>query len=284
MATIDAERLAGLWREALAGRPAELERTLAEESRLPGPRSNLELAHQFADLAGTTGAADRDAASALLGGWLARPPVFATEIAEGQAEFLPAVAALASGAVMAADARAAAARADRGVPLSTTETAALTTAASDDRWRVRELAATGLQRVLAADWSLGLAQARRWLRSDDPLLARAAAAAVAEPPLLRDPDHARDARVLVEEATDLLLAEPESRRRDPDVRTLRQALGYAVSVVAVADLGGGIPLLERLATSADPDARWIARENLKKSRLAPLADRLETVRAAAAQR
>jgi hypothetical protein len=61
---------------------------------------------------------------------------------------------------------------------------------------------------------------------------------------------------------------------------LRKALGYAISVVAAADPGGGIPLLERLAASTDGDARWIARENLTKARLAPLSDRLAVARGA----
>ncbi len=45
----------------------------------------------------------------------------------------------------------------------------LTAAAGDERWRVRELAATGMQRVLRTDWASGLAAVRAWLRSDDPL-------------------------------------------------------------------------------------------------------------------
>lgn len=66
------------------------------------------------------------------------------------------------------------------------------------------------------------------------------------------------------------------------MRILRQALGYAVSVVAAAAPDEGIPLLERLATAADADARWIARENLKKARLTALAARLDVAREASA--
>lgn len=66
------------------------------------------------------------------------------------------------------------------------------------------------------------------------------------------------------------------------MRVLRQALGYAVSVVAAAAPDEGIPLLERLATAADADARWIARENLKKARLTALGARLDVAREASA--
>jgi hypothetical protein len=83
---------------------------------------------------------------------------------------------------------------------------------------------------------------------------------------------------VVEQAIDRLLALPADERRAADPRVLRQALGYAVSVVAAADPTAGVPLLERLATSEDQDARWIARENLKKARLKPLADRLSVAR------
>ncbi|MEV8214303.1 hypothetical protein [Leifsonia sp. NPDC077715] len=277
------DELANRWDRALSGDPAGLEQRLVADSRLPGPRANLELAHRFADRAGAAPPEQRAAANAVLAAWLALP----VGEPDPRAEYLAAVAALAAGALVAA-----APDRDAG--------AILTAAARDPRWRVRELAATGLQRVLAADWPRGIAQARAWLSDgfatndrDSPrvaairdesragggaLLARAAAAGVAEPALLREPAHAADACRIVADAVDVLLAVPSPDRRDPGVRVLRRALGYAVSVVAAADPDGGVPLLNRLATSADPDSRWVARENLTKARLAPLADRLAVAR------
>lgn len=252
--------LAGLWQAALDGRPGELEAALAADSRLPGPRANLELAGRLADLAATT--PDHARALALLSDWLASPPRLSTAVPAEQVEFLAASAALAAGAL-----------GDRAL---------LTAAARDERWRVRELAATGAQRMLAAGWSDGMALVRTWLGSHSPLLARAAVAAVAEPPLLHDHGHAVEACAIVSRAADLLLVEPPARRRDDDVRVLRQALGYAVSVVAAAAPDDGIPLLERLATAEDVDARWIAKQNLAKARLARFADRLVIAREAAA--
>ena len=246
--------LADLWSAALTGDRAPLEQTIAADSRLPGPRANLELAHRLADTAAATRAGERPAARALFADWLAHPPVFAADIPEDVAEFLPSCAALAAGALG--------------------ETSTVDAAAADERWRVRELAATGMQRVLADDWSTGLVAVHGWLRSGDPLRVRAAAAAVAEPPLLHDPAHAADACLVIEEAVDALLATPVEHRRDTDVRVLRKALGYAVSVVTVADPDAGLPLIERLAVSADPDAKWIAKENLGKARLRPYAGRL----------
>lgn len=265
----DRSELAALWAGALGGDPSPLERRLAESSRLPGPRANLELAARFADLVGATADDGRDAAVALLGDWLTGR-LSSPDLPEGGEEFLAACAALAAGSVTAT---------------SSSEAAdhLLTSAAGDERWRVREMAATGMQRVLRADWSSGLRAVRDWLRSGDPLKARAAAAAVAEPPLLKNPGHAAEAVEVVEDAADLLLAMPADRRADDDVRVLRKALGYAVSVVAAADPDAGLPLLERLATSTDPDARWIARQNLAKARLTRFADRLTVARDAVAR-
>ncbi|QNE35275.1 hypothetical protein [Leifsonia shinshuensis] len=260
--------LAALWSAALSGDPAPVELALAEDSRLPGPRANLELAARFAD----TVAADRATDLAVLAGWLVTPPRLAASLPEGTEEFLPACAALAAGAV------AARAAADGG-RLPGDAVGLLTTAAGDARWRVRELAATGMQRVLAADWATGLRQVRGWLDSAEPLPMRAAVAAVAEPPLLRDPQHAADAVAVVREAVEALLDLPAARRRDDDVRVLRKALGYAISVVAAADPEDGLPLLERLAASTDPDAAWLVRENLTKARLKPYAERLAALRA-----
>lgn len=251
---------AASWRHALDGDTAGLERLLAADSRLPGPRANLELAHRVADLAQGTPPGRRADALRILRGWLGDGP----DLPEAHREYLAAVAALSAGAILAA-------APDPGA------LALLDAATGDPRWRVRELAATGLQRVLAADWDRGMREAHDWLLAG-PLPVRAAVAAVAEPALLRDPRHAAEATAVVERAADALLAVPASARRDPDVRVLRKALGYAVSVVAAADPDAGVPLLERLAASTDADARWVARENLSKARLAPLSDRLAGAR------
>lgn len=270
----DRSELAALWAGALGGDPGPLELRLAGSSRLPGPRANLEVAARFADLVGATADDGRDSAVGLLADWLTGR-LSSPGLPEGGEEFLAACAALAAGSVTAGSVTAGSASdaADR----------LLTAAAGDERWRVREMAATGMQRVLRADWNSGRRAVRGWLRSGDPLEARAAVAAVAEPPLLKDAGHAAEAVEVVEDAVDLLLAMPTARRADDDVRVLRKALGYAVSVVAVAHPDSGLPLLERLATSTDTDARWIARQNLTKARLSPFTDRLTVAREAAAR-
>jgi hypothetical protein len=136
--------------------------------------------------------------------------------------------------------------------------------ASDPRWRVREGVAMGLQRIgdangrrlldILADWATGT-----------PLERRAVVAGICEPRLLIDTTVAEAAVTLLDAMTASVLEEPD--RRNPDVRVLRQALGYGWSVAIVAAPKTGKAAFERLAASDDADARWIVRENLGKARL-----------------
>jgi hypothetical protein len=66
---------------------------------------------------------------------------------------------------------------------------------------------------------------------------------------------------------------PIEQRRAEATRTLRQALGYAWSVVIAALPDQGLATFRRLQVSSDPDIKWIVRENLKKARLRKLLDR-----------
>jgi hypothetical protein len=109
-----------------------------------------------------------------------------------------------------------------------------------------------------------------WVDDQDPLVQRAAAAAICEPRLIRSPGAAATAIEVCRRATDSLARRPASERRDPDVRTLRQGLGYCWSVAVAADPGPGVAAFEKLADSPDADVGWIARENTKKKRLAAL--------------
>jgi hypothetical protein len=131
-------------------------------------------------------------------------------------------------------------------------------AANDERWRIREAAAMALQRLgdddpvrlgaVAGDWAGGTS-----------LEARCAAAAVAEPRLLRSPEAVDAAVAVLERATDALAAS-----HDP---VLSKGLAYAWSVVAAADLERVRPAIERRLGSDDPVVRRTLRANLRKARL-----------------
>lgn len=254
--------------QALAGGDDQpLRSYLVGHSGLPGSRLNLRLVWDFARAVGevvvgpdTDG--DGDAVAALVDAWAALPP----EAAAGDRPdvVLPCAAVAAYG-------EAAAVRPEWWDH----EVAKLRRASRDSRWRVRELVAQAVQRLLAADWDRAMATVIDWASADDPLVVRAAAAGVAEPPLLTSPDRAADALDTQRRAVAQLRSYPDDVRRTEEVRVLRQALGFTVSV-AVAALGD-FALLKSMAASGDPDLLWAANQNLKKARLQGWPDEVRRV-------
>lgn len=136
--------------------------------------------------------------------------------------------------------------------------------ASDSRWRVREAVAMALQQAGRRCFADLLEHTWSW-RSDGPLVQRALVAGLCEPDLQKVPEHARETLAMLDQVTQSLL-ECKNRNSD-DVRVLRQALGYAWSVVVAALPEEGWPMLVRWAASSDGDVRWIVRENVRKKRL-----------------
>jgi hypothetical protein len=248
---------------------AELRARLVEDSRLPGPRLNLQLVAEFADAVGrvVSGPEARvtgDRLATMLDGWAALSPAAAP--GDRPEVILPCAAAVAYG-------EAAAVRPEWWDH----EAAKLRRVAGDSRWRVREAVTMGLQRMLAADWERGAGLLREWAADRDPLVVRAAAAGVAEPPLLHGEERVAAAMDVQRRAVHRLRSYPEEVRRTDSVRTLRQALGFTVAVV-VAAAAGDFGLLDSMATSGDPDLQWAVKENLKKARLRPWPADIERLR------
>lgn len=208
---------------------------LRANSRLPGPRANLELL----DKAGEE--VDRETAMAWAGRAVGDDP---TDV------FVISVGVVGLG-------RLAAEGDETGLEL-------MRRRAGDDNWRIREAVAIGLQR-LGDDRPERLTEIARTWASGAPLEARAAVAGVAEPRLLKV---ARS----VDAALDVLDAATQTAVKSRD-RVLRQALGYAWSVVVAADPARGLPRFEALEARAEDDAdiAWIVRENRSKSRMRKLA-------------
>ena len=213
---------------------------LRANSGLPGPRGNLELIQAMAQ---TGGRADFDAL-----------------IATGD-EYLVCCGVVGLGALLAADA---------GPGAVAEIEARLRTHASDQRWRVREAVAMALQRLGDADPGRLKSLVLEWTSDADPLVLRAAAAAICEPRLLATPSMAAAAIEVCRRATESLAALPPDSRHHDDVRTLRKGLGYCWSVAVAADPGPGLPVFAALEASPDADVAWIVRENRKKKRLAGL--------------
>ena len=127
-----------------------------------------------------------------------------------------------------------------------------------------------LQRLGDADPQRMVDVVTDWSGDDDPLVQRAAVAGICEPRLLRSPQLARVAVDTCERVTASLAARPLEQRREPSVRTLRQALGYCWSVAVAADPARGLPRFLALSGSTDPDVAWIMYNNRGKARLAEL--------------
>jgi len=211
---------------------------LLKESGLPGPRANLELVQAVAD----EGTLD------LFRRYLTYTPDRAST--NSPEVFLTVCGVVGLGRLLAEG--------------DLAQLAALHECANDPRWRVREAVAMGLQRWGDADMPALLKAMAAWVKGS-LLERRAAAAALCEPRLLKDPKHAKRVLKLLDTITTSIVRETD--RRAEDFKTLRQALGYCWSVAVVALPIEGKPAMEKWLVNSDPDVAWIMRENLKKNRL-----------------
>lgn len=220
---------------------ADWDRYLLDESKLPGPRANLELAEAVAE----EGGLDRFRRYLAYG---------ADEAPYGSAlEFLPVCGVIGLGRILSEGS------------LDILEE--LRIYASDPRWRVREGVAMALQRFGDKDMDRLLQEMEKWSHGN-PLERRAAAAALCEPRLLKKPEDARKVLDLLDRITkDILL---EEHRKTAEFIALRKALGYCWSVAVVAAPEAGKKRMEKWFADQDKDIRWIMKENLKKNRLQKL--------------
>ena len=136
--------------------------------------------------------------------------------------------------------------------------------ASDRRWRIREAVATGLQLTGDQNMDLLLKEMQTWSKGNW-YEKRAAAAALAEPRLLKEPTQIKQILNILHEITASM--EKANGAKDESFKVLRQAMGYCWSVVVAALPESGKPAMEKWLHSKDKDTKWIMKENLKKNRL-----------------
>jgi hypothetical protein len=214
---------------------------LMQESGLPGPRGNLELAQAVAD-EGTLALFERYAA------------LDANQApTNSPAEFLMVCGVIGLGRVLAEG--------------QTSLLPELRRHASDPRWRTREAVAMALQRLGDVNMPSLLVEMQAWAQGNF-LEQRAAAAALCEPRLLKQPEHARVVLSILDAITHLILQADD--RQGEAFQALRKGMGYCWSVAVAALPGEGKPMLERWLAVEDKDIRWIMKENLKKNRLVRL--------------
>ncbi len=212
---------------------------LMQESGLPGPRGNLELAAVVAEVG------DRELFEHLLSYDPQSAPANTPE------EFLAFCGALGLGKLLA--------QGDASL------LPRLRAYAADPRWRMREAVAMALQELGRADMPRLLEEMRLWA-AGNWLEQRAAAAALAEPALLKESPVVEQVLQILDGITSEI--ESSALPRDEDFKTLRKGLGYCWSVAVAALPASGKRAMEKWFASQDPDVRRVMKENLKKNRLA----------------
>jgi hypothetical protein len=232
----------------------QLRALLEENSGLPGPRANLELAFSFASAVGRMHLEEWqwEFLQETAGTSPTKAPVNTPRV------YVTLCALLALGALCGA-----------GLPRQRRRAAlaAIRAAASDTRWRVREAAAMALQLIGEQDIEALRGIVTDWLSGAAPLEMRAIAAALAHPPILLNEEFAG---FCLDTARTILAAisrmDAKSRKEEP-FKVLRQGMGYALSVLVAKAPADGFTLLRKSAAVRDADIAWIVRENLKKKRL-----------------
>jgi hypothetical protein len=211
---------------------------LLHESGLPGPRGNIELAQVVAD----------KGHAALFERYLAYTADLAPT--DSPYEFLAFCGVVGLGRLLAEG--------------QTGRLETIRLCASDRRWRMREGVAMALQRLGDANMDLLVQEMQKW-SAGNPLEQRAAAAALCEPRLLGQPEHAH----LVLQILDNITASvrKSTDRKGENFQALRKGLGYCWSVAVAASSVEGKKFMEKWLADPDKDVRWIMQENLKKNRL-----------------
>jgi hypothetical protein len=255
------ETLQPLIVRALQDNPRPLEFYLREHSRLPGPRANLRLVDDFAHLLAEAVSTRPEDARRVIE-YLVRDET-SLEV-DTPAEFVVLCGVVASGTCAAVY-----------PPWRQEVLARLGEFAGSASWRVREGTAIAFQRLLEVAPQETSATLRIWAREGNCWQQRACIAAVAEPALMHDAA-IRDAAFDIQQVVMRRFhAIPLSERKREDVRVLRQAAGYTLSVITAALPEQGFALMRECASWDDADINWILRENLKKKRLAKFTDQVE---------
>jgi hypothetical protein len=258
------DTLSSLVDRALTGNQRPLEFYLRDNSRLPGPRANLELAHDVSYLLASAVSRNPESVRSLLDYFTNGDH----RVVSGNtpSEFIMLCGIIASGACASVQ------------PDWREETMCLLDQyACSSYWRVREGVAIAYQHLLTAEPRETITHLVDIAASGNYLQQRGAIAAIAEPHLLYTSAMIAAALKLQRIVLERLRTAPAEDRKSENFRTLRRTLGYTLSVVTAADPEEGFALMRECAAWNDADVAWILRENLKKKRLAKFAKDTEVV-------
>lgn len=212
----------------------KLERFIVENSGLPGPRANLELAFALSEIY-----EDVDVLTKWIGIDAHQAGV------NDPRSFLPFCAAVGLGRIYAKTK-------DKKI------LRILKTLAGDDRWRIREAAAFGFQKIGEGD----IPELKRifyeWVGKSDNREKRAVLVSLAHPKILDK----NTARYCFEILEDVL----ENMERDEDFEILKKGLDFTISVYTAAYPEYGFSFMEKWI-GRDKVIDRIIESNLKKNRL-----------------
>ena len=258
------DTLPPLVEKALAGSRRPLEFYLRENSRLPGPRANLELAQDVGHVLSAALPQRAAHVHALLDDFLDTSQ--RTINSNTSDEFIMLSGVIALGACAST------------YPTWRQETFdTLDRCANSGFWRIREGVTLAYQELLSADAEVAIERLLALAMRGSYLQQRAAIASLAEPRLLYSP-RILDAALAVQRVVlERMHVVPTSERKREDFRVLRRTLGYTLSVVTAASPDAGFTVMRDCVLWDDDDIRWVLRENLRKKRLAKFTQDTESL-------
>jgi len=214
--------------------PEKLEKFIIENSNLPGPRGNLELAFAFAEIYKNLD---------VLLEWL--------EITEDEADtndpksFPAFCAAVGLGKIYTKT------KDKKLIPI-------LKRLANDKRWRMREAVAFAFQIIGENAFEDLRSIFKKWIKKSNNLEKRAILVSLAHPKFLNK----ENARFCFEMAETIL----REMDREKDFDVLKKGLSFTISVFAAANPEAGFKFIKKWI-GKDKDIDRIMKENLKKNRL-----------------
>ncbi len=212
----------------------KLEKFVIENSNLPGPRANLELAFALSDVYENFGVLER---------W-ARIDVNQASVNDPKS-FLPFCSAVCLGRLYAKT------KDEKIVH-------ALKKVANDDRWRIREAAAFGFQKIGEDNFQELKKIFSEWIVKSNNREKRAIIVALAHPKIL-DRNTSFYCFKILEEIF-------KNMERDDDFKILKKGLEFTISVYTAANPEEGFSFMEKWI-GKDEAIDLIIKSNLKKNRL-----------------
>jgi hypothetical protein len=257
------DTLFSLVERALTGNQRPLEFYLRNQSRLPGPRANMELANDVSNLLAVSVPKYPENVHSLLNYFVNGDRKMLA--GNTPSEFVMLCGIMAFGACTAV------------YPLWRPETLDLLDHyACSPYARIREGVEIAFRCLLEADPQDIMQHLMELAVRGNYLQQRVAIATVSEPVVLYTPDILATAlkmqRVVLER-----LHQASADGKNEAFRHLRRTLGYTLSVITAAAPEEGFALMKECAGWNDSNITWILRENLKKKRLAKFTHHTEEV-------